>query len=60
MNKYRIVFHGRKIGALGTSSFQVLDVEAETEDAARWKAYDTHEHISGGIEGVKIAPLPSK
>lgn len=55
--KYRIIFHGRKIGAIGVSSFQVVDVEAESEEAARHKAYDTHEHIGGGLEGIQVKAL---
>ena len=55
--KYRIMFHGKKIGAIGVSSFQVVDVEAESIEAARRKAYDTHEHIGGGLEGIQVKTL---
>lgn len=46
MNTYRLVFYGRKKGAIGVLGFQVLDIEAETTEQARLKAYETHEHIT--------------
>lgn len=46
MNKYRIVFWGRKRGALGVNSFQCRDVEAPSREEAILKLYETHEHIS--------------
>lgn len=54
MNRYRLAFYGRRVNALGISEFHVIDVEAEDEEKARLKAYDTHEHIHGGI---KVIPL---
>lgn len=54
MNKYRIVFHGRKIGSLGMSSFQCLDIEADNEQSARAAAYVAHEHIWNGLDGVQV------
>lgn len=57
--RYRLAFYGRKINALGgISSFQVVDVDAESEEEARLKAYETHEHIlHGGLDGIKVKKL---
>jgi hypothetical protein len=30
------------------------DREADSEERARKAAYDTHEHISGGLDGIKV------
>lgn len=46
MKRYRCIFYGRKVNALGISSFHCLDLEAPDPDAARLKIYDTHEHLS--------------
>ncbi len=56
---YRIAFYGRRCGALGLSGFQVLDVVADSVDEAKLRAYDTHEHISGGLDGIRVVPRPS-
>lgn len=45
MKTYRITFSGRKIGAIGTFSTYRDTVEAENEEAAILKLYDTYEHI---------------
>lgn len=45
MKTYRIEFIGREAGALGVTSAWTKEVKAESEDAARLKLYDTHEHI---------------
>lgn len=45
MKTYKIQFFGRRIGALGVSSWHTVTVAAETPEAARLKLYDTHEHI---------------
>ena len=42
---YRFVFIGREVGAIGVSSKWSRDVWAESEEAARLKLYETHEHI---------------
>lgn len=57
MNTYRILFHGRRVNALGITSFQCLDIEAESPEAAKRKAYETHEHISGGLDGIRVASV---
>jgi hypothetical protein len=45
--KYRLEFLGRKVGAIGIFYQISVTLEASTEDEARLKIYDTHEHISG-------------
>lgn len=57
MSRYRLAFHGRKIRALGISGFHVVDVDAKTEEQARLLAYETHEHISGGVDGIQVIKL---
>jgi hypothetical protein len=47
MPRYRIEFVGRQVGAIGVTYRQVVEVEAENEEAAGLKLYDTHEHIHG-------------
>lgn len=54
--KYEIKFFGRKIGALGVSGTYTLVVSAGSVEEARLKAYETHEHISGGADGVAAYP----
>ena len=44
-NKYRITFIGRLIGAIGIHYQHKVDVEADSEDSAIEKLYETHEHI---------------
>jgi hypothetical protein len=56
MPVYRLAFYGRKVGALGISSFQVIDIEAPNLEAAKLKVYDAFEHISGGNDGIAEAP----
>lgn len=46
MKRFTFEFIGRQRGALGINSHFVVTVEAETEEDARLKLYDTHEHIS--------------
>ena len=43
--RYRMDFIGRQVGALGISYAQVKYLEAETEEEAQAKLYETHEHI---------------
>jgi len=57
MNRYRLDFYGRRVRALGASGSQVVDVEAANEEEAREKAYETHEHISGGLDGVRVQKI---
>jgi hypothetical protein len=45
--KYQLVFYGRKVGAIGIMYWITVTIEASSEDEARIKIYDTHEHISG-------------
>lgn len=46
MKTFECYFTGRKVGAIGAFCEFIVTVEAENEDAARLKLYDTHEHIS--------------
>lgn len=50
--KFLIKFLGREIGAIGITDLVQIEVEADTPLQARWRAYTTHEHIVGGIDGV--------
>jgi hypothetical protein len=43
--RYRFEFVGRQVGAIGTMSDYTVEVEADTQEAAQLKLYDTHEHI---------------
>lgn len=54
MPYYTLHFRGQRIGSLGLSHTVSIGVEAPNPDSARWKAYDTHEHISGGVDGVIV------
>lgn len=56
MKRFRIVFRGCPKGRLNTAMKErvVRVVEAEDEKAAAWKAYDTHEHIWNGVDGVRV------
>ena len=47
MNKYTARFTGRLSGAIGCFHPCTVEVEAENEDAARLKLYDTYDHIQG-------------
>lgn len=56
--KYRLRFSGRKVGALGIGNPGVTtEVEADNPKEAALKAYDTHEHIWGGADGVLVTSL---
>lgn len=54
LTRYRLRFHGRRIGALGIGSDVVLYVWAVTPEEAAREAYESHEHISGGLDGVRV------
>jgi hypothetical protein len=45
MKTYTFSFKGREVGAIGVMGYFRQTVQAETEEAARLKLYDTHEHI---------------
>ena len=45
MKKYDVAFTGREVGAIGICSRFCFEIEAESEDAARLKIYETHEHL---------------
>lgn len=54
MKKYKVWFRGREVGAISIFSNFCIIVEAEDEEKARLKVYDTHEHLSCvRIEEVK-------
>jgi hypothetical protein len=46
MSRYRFEFYGRQVGAIGIMSNYEVEVEAETQQEAQLKLYETHEHIS--------------
>jgi hypothetical protein len=54
---WQLRFFGRQKGAIGICTMHVVNVEAETVEQARWRAYETHEHISGGVDGVAAFSL---
>jgi len=56
--KFRLNFHGRRIGAIGIFYSCSVVVEADNSEDAAWKAYDTHQHIYLGVDGVHVAPVP--
>ncbi len=43
--KYRVIFTGRKSGAIGIAGFVVLDLDAESPEHALMRCYETHDHI---------------
>lgn len=48
--RIRALFHGRKAGAIGISSFHCVDLEVDEPidwHALNLKLYDTHDHIIG-------------
>lgn len=47
VNKYTARFTGRLSGAIGCFHSCTVEIEAENEEAARLKLYDTHDHIQG-------------
>jgi hypothetical protein len=60
--KFRIIFHGCPNGTAyftGAVSKVPVDriVEADNIEQAKLKAYDTHEHIGGGTDGVRAFPV---
>lgn len=46
MKQYEIRFSGKKKGALGVLQYFTALLEAENDEAAILKLYDTHEHIT--------------
>jgi hypothetical protein len=58
--RWKLEFHGRTLGAIGITCSQTVVVEADTIGEARWKTYDAHEHVAGGVEGVCATPLPEE
>ena len=56
--KFRLDFTGRRIGAIGIFYRITLIVEASNPEGAAWKAYETHEHIYLGVDGVLVTPMP--
>ena len=55
--KYRLQFNGRRRGAIGLTYACRVEVEAEDATSAAFRAYDTHEHIVGGTNGIRVTPL---
>ena len=47
MIKYTACFRGRRAGAVGAMSWFNVDIEANSEEEAQAKLYDTHEHFIG-------------
>lgn len=61
MAKYLIAGFGSPIGSIGMSGRKFRRcVEAESKEAAALKAYETHEHISGGAESVEVVNLTER
>jgi hypothetical protein len=58
---YEIRFRGCPLGRLTTYLKEdvVLVVEAESVEAAQLRAYDTHEHIVGGVSATEVAIVGS-
>lgn len=55
MKLFLLTFTGREVRAIGAfQDFRVI-LDAESEEAARLKIYDTHEHLSN-LRVVKILP----
>lgn len=57
--RYAITFYGKKKPSQHAAfpSLVEKEVEASSETEAALKAYDTHEHITGGELGVKVVRL---
>lgn len=49
MTLYKIQFVGRRIGAIGITYVHTVTVEAETQEQAISKLYETYDHISAII-----------
>ena len=47
MKKYRALFNGRLVGAIGICDYFDVVVEGENEEQARLNLYDKYEHILG-------------
>ena len=45
MPQYRVIFTGRKVGAIGIFYSVTLDVEADSPESGLLACYETHEHI---------------
>lgn len=46
MKTFKCYFTGRKVGAIGIFYDFIVTVQAENEEQARLKVYETHEHLS--------------
>ena len=46
MNKYKIKFVGRKLGAIGICCKYEVVVESQDPESAKLKLYDNFEHIT--------------
>jgi hypothetical protein len=53
MKEFTCVFFGRKKNALGVKYVCEVAVKAENEAKAKLACYDTHEHIWGGVDGIR-------
>lgn len=66
MTRYLLTFRGVPKGALGSiwaTQHVVREVAADTIEAARLSAYDTHEHIApphGGFVACAALPVDAK
>ncbi len=56
MAKYKLTFYGKKKPAMHALYPSLVErvVEASNETEASMKAYELHEHITGGAPGVKV------
>lgn len=55
--KYECTFVGKTTGALGVSSWHKIVVEAPDERSAKLRCYNTHEHITGGVDGIRVKEI---
>jgi hypothetical protein len=60
LKKYKVSWkQGRKVGAIGIFYPGSVEVTAESAEAAKLKAYDTHEHL-GGVTVLVVAENTNK
>ena len=60
MREFTCVFFGRKKNALGVKDVYEVKVKAEDPVKARLACYDTHEHIWGGVDGIRVKEVEAK
>lgn len=60
MKEFKFQFVGKRVGAIGASTYYQQAVESDTLENAILKLYDTHEHISQlkVFHGGEYVPCP--